>query len=86
MEKHRRVARLAGPFFESYDVVAIARNHRRGTELGPKTFRQASYPKARPGCDLRTLRRVGAYCAITEQVKNLAEGQMGLRTETSRLD
>ena len=29
--------------------------------------------------------RVGAYCAITEQVKNLADGQVGLRTETSRL-
>src|SRR5262249_57287640 len=29
--------------------------------------------------------RVGAYSAITEQVKNLAEGQVGLRTETSRL-
>jgi DNA recombination protein RmuC len=29
--------------------------------------------------------RVGAYCTITEQVKNLAEGQVGLRTETSRL-
>jgi DNA recombination protein RmuC len=29
--------------------------------------------------------RVGAYFAITEQVKKLAEGQVGLRTETSRL-
>jgi DNA recombination protein RmuC len=29
--------------------------------------------------------RVGAYSAITEQVKNLTEGQVGLRTETSRL-
>jgi DNA recombination protein RmuC len=29
--------------------------------------------------------REGAYCAITEQVKNLAEGQIGLRSETSRL-
>ena len=29
--------------------------------------------------------REGAYRAITEQVKNLAEGQTGLRSETSRL-
>lgn len=29
--------------------------------------------------------REGAYCAITEQVRSLAEGQIGLRTETSRL-
>jgi DNA recombination protein RmuC len=29
--------------------------------------------------------RLGAYSAITEQVKNLTEGQVGLRTETSRL-
>lgn len=29
--------------------------------------------------------REGAYAAITEQVKNLAEGQTGLKSETSRL-